>query len=477
MSGAVQLRATHKGATDYIVTGIKKLSVAILGFASASVLARYLGTDLRGEYAFVMNAVAVFVVFLNFGVNSSFFASRRQHGFPVVRLYVIYSLLLFGALFTITLLLAPLSVLRDQHLAILIVGSFSLLRMQVQSYCLVEHIKGAAVSSVMASFLEFLVIGAIYLIAPAALSIGLLAVMVKEATLSFLSLFFLWRAARAGPASRRGPTKAVTLGKRRVSSIPPVRRFGSLPFFVLTILIVLNYKIDVFFLQGFHVPWSEIGIFAVGVLVAEYLWIFSDVFKDVQISRTSRGGGAEDVAFAHRMALAVTLIVYVVFIFAGKLVISLAFGPEYQESYAIAIFMLLANLFMLPCKIIGAFYISTGSVRVYLLALVGAIALNMALNFFLIPLYGIYGAVGASVVSYSFAGIVMIFHFVQSSSIALGKVVWVRWSEWRALGGNFAQVLKRARSIWGRGAPRGEEISQKDSGRKESKPADWQAES
>lgn len=406
--------------SDYRITTIKKGSSIVLGIVGVSLLAQYLGPELRGEYAVILNSAALVVVFLNRGLNGAFQAERRRFGESVLSAFVRHSILLFGAVF---LLAALAGGLIDPGVGTIgIVAALSLLRMQLQSFAIVENIRSAALAAISGSFVEVIVLLFLWVQMPPTLILGLTALLVRETVVAALSLRALRNVQSAS---------AVLVGRQaHGSSAPRVPSFaGSGRFFALTVLITVNYKVDVLFLSGFNIASESIGVFAVGVIVAEYMWIAADIFKEVQISRSARGGGPVDAARATRMAIAVTALIYTGFLALGPLAITLAFGAEYAASFEVAALMLVANICMIPCKILGAFLISADRLVPYLIALICAVAANCLLNVILIPVLGIYGAIAASIFSYGLAGTVVVASFSHSYRVALRDVLLVRWSD------------------------------------------------
>jgi O-antigen/teichoic acid export membrane protein len=420
--------------SDYKITTLKKIVVITTGLLSAALLARYLGSELRAEYAVIANAAAILVVLLNFGVSNSYQPARRQKGYQVVQVFSLYALFLFIALCCVALLATGL--LGDEYTAVLVITSVSLLRMQLQSFCLVESIYGAAWSSILGGLAEVVVVFMLWLFFPSVLVYGLLAVLIKDVIIAMMSLYFIcdnyqvqMRAEGKKERFFRGNWCLVIQQQKKSF-------FTYFPFFLLTVLIGVNYKVDVLLLDGLGVEKQQIGIFAVGVLVAEYLWIFADIFKDVQVSRTARGGGSKDVAFANRAAIAVTLFVYFIFLLLGQVAISFFFGAEYSASYEVAALMLIANIFMVPCKIIGAYYISLNRVKIYLISMLLAVVINVGLNLLLIPLYGLHGAIFASIASYFLAGAFIIIDFLRLAGVGLGETLIIKAFEIKLLARN-----------------------------------------
>lgn len=391
--------------SDYGSTALKKATVIVFGLASSALIARYLGPSGRGDYALILNWAAIASVILNFGISSSYQNARRSAGVQVFSSYVAYSCGLFVAVISLSALF-----LFFGSRTLFFVGVLSgamVLRMQLQAYHMIESLQGDARAVFLAHLFNCVCLLGVFLLFPSLLELAIWVLIGKELVLSGLSLRGL---AIQHSRSNEGVRSGLPFLAEIVSAMPRImemRLFSSLPFLLLTILIVVNYKIDVVFLSILGVDPFLIGIFSVGVVMAEYLWVASDIFKDVQVSRTSKGSRAEGVAKAVRMALAATLLVYAIFIISGRLLIATMFGSDFYDSYSIAVLMLAANVCMIPCKIVGSYLISINQTKEYLASMVAAVVVNIALNIALIPVMGIYGSVVASMISYSIPGAVV----------------------------------------------------------------------
>lgn len=407
--------------SDYGATAVKKAIVIFVGLASSALVARFLGPAGRGDYALVANWAAILTVAFNLGISSSYQSARRSEGPEIVTVYVAYSLTLFAILSTLSFLVLIFG--HQTAFAIGLLSSITVLRLQLQSYHMIESLQGDARVVLYGHLFNLLCVIAVSLFCPALLVWAIAALVLKESFISVAS----FRGLSKTYAELMAPTrpKASFAGDLAGSfgRIRTINFSSSLPVFLMTILIVANYKIDVIFLDALHVDATLIGVFSVGVIVAEYLWIVSDIFKDVQISRTSKGSQPEGVAAAMRMAIAATVVVYAAFAICGKPFVMFVFGAEYSDSYNYSLLMLVGNLFMVPCKIIGAYLISTSRTSAYLAAMFAAVFCNVVLNLLLIPEFGVYGAIVASVVSYSLPGLVVIRVFLKMTNFPLRNVL------------------------------------------------------
>lgn len=410
--------------SDYRVIAVKKAVLVFSGIVSSILLARFLGPELRAEFGVLMNWSAILVVILNFGVSSAFQADRRLRGAQVVSSYLNWSCLLF----IVCLIVSILSFIwLDSFIAsVILVTSFSVFRLQALGYALVQNIKGSAYASICGGLGEVAFVFVCWVFFPGALFFAVLSIVLKDSVIILLSLVSL--------SPTRFFPKSLFMFRAKHLEHMALPVFGvnfvrSLQFLILTLLIVINYKMDVIFLDYLGVESELIGVFVVGVIISEYLWIFSDIFKDVQTSRTARGGGIDDVASATRLAFFVTLVVYFFFVLLGSTLIELFYGADYSNSFQVSILMLLANIFMIPCKIVGTYYISINMIRPYILIMIFSVIINSLLNIILIPSYGIFGAVFSSICAYGVSGCTLSAHFATNFGVKPLDLILIKRSD------------------------------------------------
>lgn len=418
-------------SSDYGTTALKKLCVIVFGFASAGLIARYLGPAGRAEYALIANWAAILTVIFNFGISSSYQNSRRVTGLKILPNFVIYSIFLFFALASISSALLFFNAQLAFFVGLL--SSVMVLRLHLQTYHMIESLHGDARAVFFGNIFNILCILGITIFFPSLLVWAISALILKELIIALLSLRGICNSLVKSVPHPRQVSAVLYHAFASARAVSKNRITSSLPFFFLTILIVVNYKVDVIFLDALYIDARSIGIFSIGVVMAEYLWVVSDVFKDVQISRTSKGSRSQGVASAMRTALVATLIIYAGFILLGKPFVVVVFGVDYEDSYKIAVFMLLANIFMIPCKILGAYLISNNCIKGYLVAMLVAVATNASLNLLLIPVMGVQGAILASVISYAIPGIAVIRIFALQTGLGVRKVIFPQKGDFYAI--------------------------------------------
>lgn len=402
--------------TDYASTAAKKLSAIFFGLISAALLARYLGPEGRGSYAIIVSFAAIIISVMNFGVSNYYAYERRALSASIARSYMMFFFTVFLVIISSGALWWSASEQTSLYAVGAILAAFSLLRMQTQSVLLVEHVRGATVAAILGAACEALILLLCYLLFDRYVLLAVGALVVKELVIVVASILHL----RRYPGDRRSiwPVGAqlLTGGKAK----------GVIAAFVLTALITINYKIDALVMAMLGLPAVQIGVYALGVAMAEYLWIFSDIFKDVQVSRTARGGVADGVARDLRMAIAMTLMAYAAFLSVGWFLVEIVFGDGFGKSYFVTLAMLGATIFIVPCKLIGVYFISIGRFRPYITIMGLAVLVNVCLNLLLIPVLGIYGAVIASIVSYGLAGVWILVDFAALTSVPIHRALVLR---------------------------------------------------
>lgn len=429
--------------SEYGITAIKKAAVVLFGFFSVVILARYLGPELRAEYAVIMNWVGIGAVGLDLGVSSAYQGARRSGGLAALLPFIIYSVTLFVAIMGGAFL--AYGFFSGIWGTVALLTAIQVLRLHLQTYHLVENLRADSLIVIVTSLLYSIGLAALLLGAPVVLSYAIGALFLKEAFTSAASLVGLVKRYRAHLREEGEQVAPLAELKIALAGASPKRWFRTMPYFLLTVVIAINYKVGLLILEHLGADMVLLGIFAVGIMFADYLFVFSDVFKDVQISRTARGGSAEGVAVANRSAVAITLAAQGAFVLLGYPFVLLVLGSEFRGSYAFTVLMLAANIFMIPCKILGSYLISVSRVGGYLLAMTAAVVINISLNFLLFDYLGVYAAIVASIAAFATVGVAVTFIFCQVSGMGLWEVTMLKREDIEFLKATLGRLTNRFR--------------------------------
>lgn len=118
------------------------------------------------------------------------------------------------------------------------------------------------------------------------------------------------------------------------------------------------------------------------------------------------------------MVLAAYVVILPVTFFANE-IIDLLYGQEYSDSAIILSLHIWASLFVFVGSIRGLWIMNESHLKFDLLSNLGSAILNVILNYFLIPEFGIVGAAWATLISYSFTYLFSGFLFAPTRKIAI----------------------------------------------------------
>ena len=150
-----------------------------------------------------------------------------------------------------------------------------------------------------------------------------------------------------------------------------------------------------------------------------------DAMKGVMVSNLTKGKDANETAYVVRICNSVCLVIIVGIIALGKPFLSFVFGPEYDGAYQVTLILLAGVFSMIYYKLIAAYNIAMGKQMVsFILLGIGVIA-NVIANLILIPVWGIYGAGVASVISYAVCSILFIVYFCRETGISYSRMMFI----------------------------------------------------
>ena len=211
------------------------------------------------------------------------------------------------------------------------------------------------------------------------------------------------------------------------------------------ILQLLNYRLDRYVAIGF-VGAAGIGIYSVGVGVAESIWFISNAVAIVLLPRLTRAG-ADEAADLTPLFCRHTLFLSVLAALAAAglspLLLPLLFGSAYSESVVAVWWLLPGTVALAGTKVLAAYVFSRGKPLINSYITLASLAMTVVADLALIPVFGVPGAAAASSLAYSL-------------SFAVSLVVYQRLSGqswWSPIAFNASDLrlyLLAARFAWSR---------------------------
>ena len=206
--------------------------------------------------------------------------------------------------------------------------------------------------------------------------------------------------------------------------IIPYVKFGFVPMLTI-IMMEINYKVDVLMLEGFEISKAEIGVYSLGITLAQKIWLIPDALKDILLSKLAFGKSEEEVAKITRISLAIVLVFTIAVALVGKPAINWLYGEEYSDAYIVLLILLLGIVGMVFYKMVYSFNIVNGLRMVNLFLLGMAAFVNVCVNVLVIPKYGICGAAFASTVSYCACGVAFLIFFCRKNKMKYSRMLFL----------------------------------------------------
>ncbi len=174
------------------------------------------------------------------------------------------------------------------------------------------------------------------------------------------------------------------------------------------IITLLNYRFSLLILGYFTTP-VVVGIYSVGMQLAEKLWLPSQAVSTVLLPRLSNklGEGGDDREVAKltldsaRLTFIVTLVIGVAFACLSSLIVRILFGAEYEKAVSVILLLLPGILAWTPSRILANDLAARGFAELNLKNSYWVFGINTVLSLCLVPLWGLIGASIATTLAYT----------------------------------------------------------------------------
>lgn len=400
---------TKISSNDYIYALITRVLCIGLGFLYNILFARYFGATLKGESAVIINYASILDTFLSLGIYHAYPFYRKQRD-DIYQEYLnnTISLYLFYQVgFFLLAMILPISwQLKTVFLLFPILSGTRFVNYAI----LVENPKRRNNAYLLQCISEVVLVVAAYIIWKPSIILLLIFIVVKELITFILSLL------SASFSFKRF--------KLTFSCIKTYIKYGYVSM-IAGLLVTLNYRVDILMLEG-RVLLADIGVYSVGVNLAEKIWLLPDIIKNIMISHLSKGKGDDEVAKVLRVSTFFTLVAIIIVAAFGKPIINILFGLEYEGAYLLTLILLCGILGMMYQRLIYSYNIVNGDRMVNVAYLLIACIMNVILNYFMIPYWGVTAAALSSVVSYNLCGLLFVRFFHKRSYISYKQILFVQ---------------------------------------------------
>jgi len=386
----------------YVFSVISEFFSIIVAFLFTIFQARFLGAEIKGQVAIINSVLGITSIVFGMGINQSYAYYRKKYGNSMISIFMKISIMIFLVYMLISLVLIKLLNLDLKYVAVFIITPLCVYGDIVSEITLIELPNRRNGTNMLVNFSELLFVLVLWIVARPTLILGISIIAFKNLVKS-ITFTILWR--------KQLIEKSIICKKFLIKLI----RFGFFPMLAV-LMSTLNYRVDVLMLNG-HVTDAQIGIYSIGVLLADRMWMVPDAMKGVMVSNIAKGKDAREAAYVLRICNSLCLVIIIGILLLGNAFIDFAFGSEYKGAFPITIILLLGVFPMINYKIIAAYNNIIGKQKVSFVMLSISVILNIVANYVLIPLYGIYGAGIASVISYAACSVLFIIYFCRITKI------------------------------------------------------------
>lgn len=401
---------------DYMVAIICKVLSVLIGVLYSSISARYLGSVVKGEVAYITSIVSIISIIMTLGVHQAYPYYRKQsqddslvspfmnNVIAMMLVYVIGSIAIgcfcsHNATVCYILLLSPI---------------FAYSRIVGYVY-LVEHASKRNVIATIISILRTAFVFILFIFTESNLFFGISILMFAEVIMAIIYTVKL--------------RFKLDISQVKVSFLKKIILYGIIPMISL-LASTLNYRVDVLMLGNFaSISLGEIGIYSIGVGLAEEVILIPETVKEILLSKLSKGSKEAEVARVMRICTPICMGMFVAIIIFGRFVIAVLYGSEFYSAYSVTVITMFGVIAIMYYKMIATYNIVNKKQLFNLIVLLSSICVNVIVNLFLIPKYGIIGASIATVVSYTYCAIVFLTYFSRVSEIKMRDLIFINRSD------------------------------------------------
>lgn len=390
--------------------------------------ARFLGPEIKGQVAIINSMVGITAIVFGLGINQAYPYFRKNNNkidiLPIFMKMAFLMLVLYMSISTVAVISLKLSLV---NIAVFIITPLMVYDGIVSDITLVEVPNRRNATNMLVNISELLFVLILWVTAKPNLILGIIIIVFKHVIKSLVFTFW-WR--------RRifVKTKSIRCWIARLV------KFGFFPMLAV-LMSTLNYRIDVLMLNG-HVTDAAIGIYSVGVLLADRMWMIPDAMKGVMVSNITKGRDAHEATYVIRICNTICVFIIIGIIMLGSAFIDFVFGAEYKGAYSITLILLTGVFPMINYKVIASYNNVIGKQNMSFFMLSTSVFLNVVANYILIPIYGIYGAGIASVASYAVCSILFIAYFCKITRISYREMIVVNRNDCK----RFWAMLSRNRN-------------------------------
>jgi len=209
-------------------------------------------------------------------------------------------------------------------------------------------------------------------------------------------------------------------------------------------LIEATYKLDILLL-GWLSTKEEVGLYSIAVSVGELLWQLPAAIGVVVFSRSANDRNSarwkEELARSIRISLWVTLVGGLALFAIAPIMFNIMFGKDFSRSVGMTFGLLPGLVVMVVFKLLNMDLAGKGKPFVSLFIMLPVLALNIGMNYLLIPTMGGLGAAISSSVCYTVATVAMLVVYTRMNNVHFLDFVLIKADDLKLVTSKIASKL------------------------------------
>lgn len=413
-----------------LITFITQASTLVFRVGISIIIARILGPEGKGIYSLAMLLPLFLMYFTHFGIGSAtvfYLGKRRYSSEEVFGNNIIYTILL--STFAILTGLVIIFFFSDKlfqgvaiqylFLALLVVPLHLFLGFIVCVLLGLQKIRKYNFILSLRVFLFFALVG-IFLWG---FRFGIMTVIIAEISaflITCIVLFFI----------TKKETRAICL-KPNKDYFKNSFLYG-IKVYLEKLLLFLHYRIDMVLISIFLNP-LMVGFYSLSAGLSEKIWLISDAVGTVLFpkisSETDKKKIKEFTPLIFRNVLFIITLLAILLLVAGHWLIILLYSDAFLKSIRPFQILLIGAVTISGCNILGNDLRGRGKPMLNTYITGASVILNITLNIFWIPKFGILGAAWATSISYAVALLITLIIYRKISGNRIKDIIFIKKSD------------------------------------------------
>lgn len=389
----------------YVFSIVSKISLVLIGILYSALTARYLGTELKGETAYISSVVGTIGIFTSFGLHQAYPYYRKNFGKQNIVSKFMSNIILLHAFYLVICIIIACFVGSIETIVIALFVPFASYYRIANYVATIESPNRIQLIGVIIEIIEIIVIIILLFTIPANFFIAILMLVAKEIILSFIFTFKI-----GGVISVRNIDLKFLL---------EMGKYGFFPMIAL-LLSTMNYRVDTIMMKHMDcITTSQLGVYSIGIALANKVLLIPDAVKTILLAKLSRDKGPDEVAMATRCCLPVTLFTCLGIIVLGRPFINFLYGGAYVGAYEVTVATMVGIVAIMYYQMIATYNNVNRMQKINIVLLSAAVVANVVMNYILLPIFNIVGGAIASTISYTLCAVLFISYFKKKTNVRI----------------------------------------------------------